>query len=188
MTPQDPQSRSAHRRLQLVVWLAMVMAGVMYFVVIKLVPPSAPLPNPSLETTLLAIAAGFVGVSFPLENRIRGPREETRNLARGRAAQIAGLVLCESAAVLGVVVNIVTGSPRGQLIIAIGVAGLLLHYPKREDSIVDRSSLQQSAAQRRIRTGFLLGNLRTVCASELSLYVSQRRPSCKDEQVLQLRS
>jgi hypothetical protein len=133
MAPQDPQSLSARRRFQLILWLTMVVAGVMYFVVIKLVPPSAPLPNPSLETTLLAIAAGLVGVSFPVENRVRGPREETRNFARERAAQIMGLVLCESAAVLGVVVHIVTGSPRGQLMIAIGVAGLLLHYPKRED-------------------------------------------------------
>jgi hypothetical protein len=42
-------------------------------------------------------------------------------------------VLCDAAALLGVVLHFLTGSPRGQLIIAIGVAGLLLHYPKRED-------------------------------------------------------
>jgi hypothetical protein len=41
--------------------------------------------------------------------------------------------LCESAAVLGVAVHIATGSPRDQLIVAIGIAGLLLHYPKQEN-------------------------------------------------------
>jgi len=133
MAPQDPKSLSAHRRFQLTLWLAMVMAGVMYFVVIRLIPPSAPLPDPSFETTLLAIAVGLVGVSFPVENRVRGPREGMRNLSRERAAQITGLVLCESAALVGVVVHIVTGSPRGQLMIAIGGVGLLLHFPKRED-------------------------------------------------------
>jgi len=133
MTPQDPQALSAYRRFQLTVWLAMVMAGVMYLVILKLVPASAPQLNQSLETTLLAIAAGLVAVSFPVENRLRGPREETRNLARERAALITGLALCESAAVLGVVVHFVTGSPRDQLIVAIGIGGLLLHYPKRQD-------------------------------------------------------
>jgi hypothetical protein len=133
MSPQDPKSLSAYRRIQIVLWLAMIMAGVMYFVVIKLVPSGASLPNPSLDSTLLAMAVGLVGVSFPVENRIRGPREEMRNLARERAARIMGLVLCESAAVLGVAVHITTGSPRDQLIVAIGIAGLLLHYPKQEN-------------------------------------------------------
>jgi hypothetical protein len=133
MSPQDPKSLSAHRRFQIVLWLAMIVAGVVYFVLIKLVPSGASLPSPSVDSTLLAMAVGLVGVSFPVENRIRGPREEMRNLARERAAQITGLVLCESAAVLGVAVHIATGSPRDQLIVAIGIAGLLLHYPKQED-------------------------------------------------------
>lgn len=110
----------------------MVVGAVMYFVVMKLVPPNASAPNPALDTTLLAMAAGLVAISFPLESRIRGPQEEMRNLARERAAQITGLVLCESAALLGVVLHFITGSPRDQLVVAIGIGGLLLHYPKRE--------------------------------------------------------
>jgi hypothetical protein len=64
---------------------------------------------------------------------MRGPREEIRNLGRERTAHIVALVLCDAAAVLGVVLQFITDSPRDQLIVAIGVAGLLLHYPKRED-------------------------------------------------------
>jgi hypothetical protein len=79
------------------------------------------------------MAVGLVVVSFPVENRIRGPHEEMHNMARERAAQIMGLVLCESAAVLGVAVHIATGSPRDELIIAIGIVGMLLHYPKQEN-------------------------------------------------------
>jgi hypothetical protein len=111
----------------------MVMAGGVYFVLIRLVPTNAPAPNPALDTTLLAMAAGLVAVSFPLESRIRGPQEAIRNLPRERTAQILGLTLCESAALLGVVLHFITGSPRDQLIVAIGIAGLLLHYPKREE-------------------------------------------------------
>jgi hypothetical protein len=109
------------------------MAGGVYFVLIRLVPPNAPAPNPALDTTLLVMAAGLVAVSFPLESRIRGPQEEIRNPPRERTAQILGLTLCESAALLGVVLHFTTGSPRDQLIVAIGIAGLLLHYPKREE-------------------------------------------------------
>jgi hypothetical protein len=133
MAPQDPKSLEAHQRLQLLLWLSMVMGAVMYFVVMKLVPPNVSAPNPALDTTLLAMAAGLVAVSFPVESRIRGPREEMRNLPRERTAQILGLTLCESAALLGVVLHFITGSPRDQLIVAVGIAGLLLHYPKRED-------------------------------------------------------
>lgn len=132
MAPQDPESLDA-RRWQFLLWLCMVVGAVMYFVVMKLVPPNAFAPNPTLDTTLLALTAGLVAVSFPLESRISGPQEEMRDLPRERPAQIVGLMLCESAALLGVVLHFITGSPRDQSIVAIGIAGLLLHYPKREE-------------------------------------------------------
>jgi hypothetical protein len=131
--PIDAKTLETHRRVQIILWLCMAGAGVMYLVLIKLIPTNDPAPNPSLDTALLVIAVGFAAISFPLENRLRSPREEPRNLARERAGLIVGLVLCEAAALFGVIVHFVTGSPRDQLIVAAGIVGLLLHYPKRED-------------------------------------------------------
>lgn len=132
MAPQDPQSLDGRRRFQLILWLAMVLAGAGYFVVIILIPAVDPLPNPVLDTALLAIATGSVAVSFPVKNRLRGP-QEIRNPIRERQAQIVALLLCEAAAIYGAVMHFVTGSARAQLVIAIGIGGLLLHYPKREE-------------------------------------------------------
>jgi hypothetical protein len=128
MAPQDPKSLRAHRRFQLILWLVMVLAGVLYFVVIILIPADNPSSDPVLDTALLAIATGLVAVLFPVKNRIRGP-QEIRNLIRERQAQIVAVVLCDAAPVFGVAMHFVTGSARAQ----IGTAGLLLHYPKREE-------------------------------------------------------
>ena len=133
MAPQDSQSLNAHRRFQLVLWLVMILAGALYFVVIVLVPAVDPVPNPVLDTALLAMATGLVALSFPVKNRRRGPPGEIRNLLRERRALIVALVFCEGATIYGVAIHFITGSARAQFVIAIGIAGLLLHYPKRED-------------------------------------------------------
>lgn len=103
------------------------------FAVIILIPAVDPLPNPALDAALLAIATCLVAVSFRVKNSMRGPPGEVRNLIRERRALIVALVFCEGAAIYGVAIHFITGSARAQFVIAIGIAGLLLHYPKREE-------------------------------------------------------
>ena len=109
----------------------MTMATVMYFIVGQAVPARAPLVMGGLEPILLVIAAVLVGSSFPTKARLRGQPGGGRDLARERIALIAALVLCEAAAILGLVEHFVTGSPRYYVLILIGLVGMLMHYPQR---------------------------------------------------------
>ena len=70
--------------------------------------------------------------SFVVKPRLRGRVDLPNAAARRRAADIMALALCEAAALFGVVAWFMTGWSRSYIFFGMGLAGILLHYPRRE--------------------------------------------------------
>jgi len=110
------------RTKELVLWFAMVLSMVVYAVITLLVPVKATGDQSELVAVLLVVAIGAVTASLQLKKLISDQW----------AAYIVALVLSESAALLGVILWFVAGSDVAYVLIGIGIAGLLLHFPKAD--------------------------------------------------------
>ncbi len=62
----------------------------------------------------------------PLPDR----QPEALPIRKERTGFILAIALCDTAALFGLVVYFVTGSPRAWVYMAIGLVGLLVHRPK----------------------------------------------------------
>jgi hypothetical protein len=101
-----------NRRKELIVWLAILWAIVMYYVVMRVVQLPAPTAGPSLANILVVVSVGLVGLSIVLRNRF-----------------LIAVVFCDAAAVLGLVGWFVTGAPRSYYCLVAGIVGMLVHFP-----------------------------------------------------------
>lgn len=133
MDGQEPSKAGDNQyRQQLVIWLALVMSLVMYFVILRLVPPPVTEAVPGLVTGLMVGAIGLVAFSFLVRNRMVA-RGDTEGAPRQPPApMIVPLAMCEAAALFGVVVWFVAGTAEAYYFLLLGGIGMLLHYPKRE--------------------------------------------------------
>jgi hypothetical protein len=104
----------------------------MYFVVMRLVTPANPNENPTLVTALLIVAFALVVASFVVKRRLPARTDNVDVAARRRHADIVALVLCEAAALYALPVWFITGWSRSYVFLVVGLAGILLHHPKRE--------------------------------------------------------
>lgn len=132
VSPQPaPHRNDTPHRLELILWLAMTVSVGLYFLVLQFFEPAAARDNPTLVTALMVVAAGMAMASFAVKQQISASAADS---AKGkRAALIVALAMCEAAALFGVVVRFVTGSPRYWVFLALALAAMLLHYPRRED-------------------------------------------------------
>jgi hypothetical protein len=122
----------AQYRARLILWLVMALSTVMYFVVMRLVTPANPQENPTLVTALLIVAFALVVASFVIEKLLLARMNNVDIAARRRQADIIALVFCEAAALDGLVTWFITGWSRSYVFLVLGLAGILLHHPKRE--------------------------------------------------------
>ena len=115
-----------------IIWMAILMTVVLYLVLIWMTPVP---PNPeqaSLATVLSALSVVPVAISFFVKTRILARAAETQNLPQVQQGYVTGFAMCEVAVLLGVLIHFVTGSPYRFIAIAIGAAGLLLHFPRKQ--------------------------------------------------------
>ncbi len=154
MQPGNGISKNLQTSLVLI-WLVMTLSVVIYFGIIQVLGPELVGVDQNqgslLETVLLGIAIGITGASFPIRNSMlnrarAAARQETIEQLSGdaprevsRALRISALILplamCEVPAVLGVVVYFLNGSDRYTLFLGIALVGMLLHFPRKEESL-----------------------------------------------------
>ena len=125
---------SPNRRQQLIVWLSMLVSIMMYFVVIQAIEPPPAAPNPTLVRALFIAGVTMVVASFPLKSRLRAQALQQGRPDRAFTAGTVAMVMCESAALFGVVVHFLAGSAQYHWFLLVGLAGLMLHYPREEGS------------------------------------------------------
>jgi hypothetical protein len=126
-----PPAESGHRRW-VILWSAMTLAILVYFGVALWVKPLGTTEKPAAERVLLAISAAYVIASFPAKRWLLVQAEEIGSDALRRAAIVAPLVLCEMAALIGFALRMVIGSSHYYVFLLLGLAGMLLNYPKRD--------------------------------------------------------
>jgi hypothetical protein len=110
----------------------MLGAILMYFVVMRLLPPPDPTDSPRLVTTLIAAAFVLVAVSFLVKSRLFSQAREAGKPGLQRTGQVLALVLCEAGALLGIAAWFITGSSSSYYPVVLGFVGVLLHHPSRE--------------------------------------------------------
>jgi F0F1-type ATP synthase membrane subunit c/vacuolar-type H+-ATPase subunit K len=133
MDGQDPQkSAEARHRMQLVLWAAMTSFIPVYFLLAQVVQPQVSQEYSTIITILLVLAIGQVAASFFIKSLLRARTDQGDKSGGEQTAFIVALVLCESAALFGIVVWFVAGYPQYYLFMLIGLTGMLLHYPKRQ--------------------------------------------------------
>ena len=111
------------------------MTVVLYLFLIWMTPKPPDPEKSSLAIVLSALSVVPVAISFYVKSTILARARETQDLPKVQQGYVSGFALSEIAVLLGVMIHFVTGSPYAFVAIAIGTAGLLLHFPRKQHLI-----------------------------------------------------
>lgn len=122
----------ASYRILRVIWLAILVSVIAIFVVTRVVQPT-PTTDKTLLWILLALGLGNLGASFLLKQKMLKQSIEERKLDLARSAYVVAFALCESIALFGLIVHLITGVEYYYFFFVLGGFGILLHKPQRDD-------------------------------------------------------
>ncbi|HYV13209.1 MAG TPA: hypothetical protein VE980_20055 [Pyrinomonadaceae bacterium] len=134
MNPQtEPQTIEARILTMRILWFAMLMSVVIYFVITMFVRRSEDLAaNQSLSLALLVAGVSTTLVSFLIKAKLLARAVEQRNLAMVQQAYIVTFAITEVAALLGLLDFFTTSDRYYYALFIIAACGMLLHFPRRE--------------------------------------------------------
>ena len=126
--------RARHQTL-MIIWAAQLMAllGIVLLSVLVLQPSAS--DNTMLFWILAGASVLLVAISFAVKQKLFAQAIEKQSPAQIQQAQIVAMALCEAAGLFGMLARAITGSPYFYLLFAVGVIGMLLHFPRREPLI-----------------------------------------------------
>jgi hypothetical protein len=127
-----PPARGGYR-FWVILWVAMTAAILLYFALGLWVKPVATAENPTLERVLMALAAAYVIASVPAKRWLLAQAREIESVVLRKAAILVPWILCEVAAVTGIGLRLVIGSSHYYVFLLLGLAGMLLNFPRRGD-------------------------------------------------------
>ena len=120
-------------RTQRILWAALFASTLAYAALAYL------LAHPEAEDNLgpavylfLGPGLAFVAASFWLKRDFYGKAAREQRPELTQTGLILALVLCEAAALLGLLSLLVLGHPYGYLLFAAAAVGFLLHFPRRD--------------------------------------------------------
>ena len=120
----------------LVLWFALLMSVVMYFLYSLLVTPN--ISNEANSSTrkiliigLTALSTFSVIVSFPVKNKILERSVERQDSLLVQKAMVVALALCEVSALLGLLEHFVVGNREYYLPFLLAAGGMAFHFPRR---------------------------------------------------------
>jgi hypothetical protein len=123
----------------LVLWFALLMSIVLYFVVALLAVPD-PDPNAamagrskSLMTFALAALGTFVVViSFAVKRKLLERSVENQDVTLVQKALVIACAMCEVTALIGLLERFIIGNSDYYLLFIVAAIGTALHFPRRE--------------------------------------------------------
>lgn len=116
-----------------ILWLAMTMSVVMYYVFTRIAErPENVQPNQQLSLALLVGAVSTTLISFLIKSKLVGKAIEQRQVLHVQQGYLVAWVVTEFAALLGLVDFFMTSDPYFYVLMIIGGIGQLLHFPRRE--------------------------------------------------------
>jgi len=125
----SPAPASAEWQFRLTRWIGFFLFIPIDYMMMR-VMPGAPAAGSTLPNILVPLSVGTAGLSI-LVRKLAARRQP-------RKAFIFALVLCEVAALCGVVVWVTAGSPRSDYCLLAGAAGMLLQFPLRSHSAANQ--------------------------------------------------
>ena len=131
--PQQIEARvEARHRIIVIIWFALLMSISIFFVMTLMIPSGTTEPNPTLSFVLIGAAFMLVVGSVLIKQRVVQRAIEKRDSAMLQTGYILSFALCESAAIWGLVDHFVTGANYYYFSFALGMLGMLLHFPKKD--------------------------------------------------------
>jgi hypothetical protein len=119
----------------LVLWFALLMSVVMYFVFLQVARSAIPNPeNPPdsrLVVVITALGVLFVLVSFVVKRRLLERSVEKQDVLLVQKALVFACALCEVSALLGLLERLLIGNREYYLLFILAAAGDLFHFPRR---------------------------------------------------------
>jgi len=142
---QNPNNRNVEAcyRVMLIIWFALLMSAVLFFVM-TLVIKTSNTPNESsniVVLVLLLISFSMFAISFFIKKKLTDSAIEKQSLEGIQSAFIVAVALCEAISLFGLFAHLAFASPYHYAFFVISVIGILLHVPRR--------SLLQDAVFRR---------------------------------------
>lgn len=128
----------------LVLWAALLTSQLLLILLVFMTRPklfqfdfTQPIAGPSLAMTLgFAVAAVTAALlSFAFRKRLNERAAAEQNTAHVQTGLIIALALCESSTLFGLALAFAFEYQYFFLWIALGVIGMLLHFPRRESLI-----------------------------------------------------
>ncbi|HEV2904381.1 MAG TPA: hypothetical protein VGW32_04995 [Pyrinomonadaceae bacterium] len=132
-SPQEIEARMESRyRVFLILWVAMLISILLLLGLALATTSASAAPNPTLSFGVLGTAFTMVVLSFLIKQRTVQRAIEKHDVASLQSGYIVSYALCESAALFGLFDHFVTGSKYSYFSFALAVAGMLLHFPKKD--------------------------------------------------------
>jgi hypothetical protein len=124
----------ARYRIMLVIWLGLLSAVGLYFVVAQVVqtPEVDSAQNKMLTVVLSGMGALLVLLSFAVKQRFLKQSVERQEIALVQTGFIVAVAMCEAGALFGLVDLMVTGNNYYFVVMLIGALGILFHFPRRD--------------------------------------------------------
>jgi hypothetical protein len=124
-------------RTMLILWLALLMSVVMFFVMTMVVAPVPSDSDRGVPTSFVLFAMAGVGtflvvLSFAVKRKLLQRSVEKQDVTLVQQALIVGCAMCEVSALLGVVERFSIGSGDHYVLFLVSAIGIALHFPKRD--------------------------------------------------------
>jgi hypothetical protein len=136
MNPIDRESKAANAdaryRVMLILWFAMLMSTAVLFSLTLLIERPRADGSESVVWILMALAVSVFLLSFILRRKLQAQAVAGQRPELVQSAMILALALCEAAAIFGLLIYFVSTTPYYYLFFIIGLVGMLLHLPRRD--------------------------------------------------------
>lgn len=114
-------------------WLALLLSIAMYYVLTLFAGrPETLQRNDTLSLALLIAAVSTVLVSFLVKRKLVNRAIDQRQVQHVQQGYLVGWVICEMAALLGLLDFFLTSHPHFYVLFIVAVIGDLFHFPRRE--------------------------------------------------------
>jgi hypothetical protein len=121
------------KRIVVIVWAALFASVGLHFMLTRVLPPPAPVPDSQLPAPFLALAIAAALGSFYFKARFGVRGDQPRPLAMVRAAYIMALVFSEIPSLLGLVLFFMVNWPRTWVFFVISALAFAINFPSSED-------------------------------------------------------
>lgn len=133
MRPANKLDLDARYRTMLILWLALLISVVMYFVTTQVVSLSPDLRSDDGLFRFLFVAVGIFSavVSFVVRSHFLNRAVEKQDISLVQTALVIGCAFCEVPALLGVLYRFIFSGRDYIALLAISFVSMALHFPRK---------------------------------------------------------